>query len=67
MRVCLKKFSGNSGCGGDKEEKEIDQVEKLDFSKRGIHVFSGSHESFRKIMYSLCFVLFSGRAIETFG
>lgn len=35
MRVCLKKFSGNSGCGGDKEEKEIDQVEKLDFSKRG--------------------------------
>ena len=30
-------------------------------------MFSGSHESFRKSMYSLWFVLFSGKAIETFG
>ena len=39
MRVCLKKFSGSSGCGGHKQEKEIDEVEKLDFSKRGFVCF----------------------------
>lgn len=35
MRVCLQKFSGSSGCGGDREEKEIDRVKKSDFSKKG--------------------------------
>lgn len=69
MRVSLKKFSGSSGCGGDKKEKEIDQEEKLDFflKKKQFVCFAVVMSPFgkKKILFVLSF--FSGRAIETFG
>lgn len=50
-----------------KQEKEIDEVEKLDFSKKGFVCFPVVMSRLEKKKYSLCFVLFSGGAVETFG
>lgn len=55
--------------GGDEQEKEIDPVKKWDLSKKGICVFSCSHESYlreKKYFFSFVLSFLMAKGLETF-